>query len=72
MEHGSARTLHLLNKIEKKLKELIENQYSLQEEPWSLEILNVANPKIVQVIKDSATKAGALHEVNKSEKKTKV
>ena len=51
-------------------KELIEIENSLQEEPCSLETLNVVNARIVQVIKDSATKAGALHEVKNSEKKT--
>ena len=52
------------------LKELIEIKNSLQEEPCYLETLNVVSVKIVQVIKNSATKAGALHEVKKSEKKT--
>ena len=50
------------------LKELFEIENSLQEKPCSLETLNA---KLFQVIKDSATKVGALHEVKKSEKKTK-
>ena len=52
------------------LKELIEIENSLQEEPCSLETLNVVNAKLVQVIKDSATEAGVPHEVEKSEKET--
>ena len=48
-----------------KLKELIELIENSLEEPCSLETLNVVNARIVQVIKDSATKANALHELKK-------
>ena len=66
MKSRSARTSHLGNKLER--ADRIEN--SLQEEPCSLETLNAVNARIVQVIKDSVTKAGALHEAKKSVKKT--
>ena len=62
--------MHELYISEINSKELTEIENSLQEEPCFLEILNVVNTRIVQVIKDSATKAGALHEVKNSEKKT--
>ena len=51
-------------------KELIEIENSLQVETCSLETLNVVNNRIVHVTKDSATKAGALHEVKNSKMKT--
>ena len=62
------REVQKLYTSEINLKELFEIENSLQEKPCSLETLNA---KLFQVIKDSATKVGALHEVKKSEKKTK-
>ena len=62
MEPRSARFLHLYGI---KLKEIIEIENCLQEEPCSLETLNVVNARIVQVIKDSATETSALNEVEK-------